>query len=81
MGTQDTVISLMSLKVVGLNNLIKRCRLWMLVKENQCDIFGCQETNMHKQEERYLKKVFSGAIIHAPAAVKKRGVLIGLLVN
>lgn len=74
---QDTIISLMSFNAAGLNNPIKRCRLWMLVKEKQCDIFCCQETHMRKQEERYMKGVHSRVMIHVPATVKKRGILLG----
>lgn len=33
---------------------------------------------MRTAEEKYLKEVFSGIIIHVPASVKKRGVLTGI---
>lgn len=67
-------INVISLKVAGFNNPLKRRRLRQAVWNVVC----YQETHIRKQEGKYLKEVFTGQVFHAPPSKKKRGVLIGI---
>lgn len=66
----------MSLNVAGMNHPLKRRQLFL--RRHKTDVICLQETHFRKQEEKFIAEVFSGKVIHAPALVKKRVVLIGL---
>lgn len=58
-------VKLLSLKVDGLNNLLKRQWLRQVIWKDSWDIVYFQETHLRKSEERYLKEVFPSIILHS----------------
>lgn len=50
-----------------------------MAKKKFWQIVCFHETNFRRLEGKYLKEVFAGDVFHAPASVKKRGILIGIV--
>lgn len=70
-----TSIKIHTLKMAGLNNIIKRQIISMLLRSERVDMVCLQKTHIRADEERYLKKVFSGIVYHASVQNRCKGTI------